>query len=401
SKELLPAGINNSFANEFHFPASINFNFSSAFRNVAGCYSASRPADLNGGGRFGNAEHFDGAVLRPITAAAMYFSDRPRSLPQDQSQLRSHPSWVARQPLQPHPQPRLASHVVIQLRLRSVLRHHQIHPPVPVIITQRRPTLFSIHLHPALLPSHRPQIASAVPFQPQASSRITPRTLRVHRKKILAQKHVLLPVPVVIPHAHREGRRQLRLQRQRPPFKVIAPVQENHRLQGVHFHYPHRFQFVAVNLLHARPTIGGIARVFLFHPRQRRSHRPQSTLRHFLLHRLIIVGLDHVHRPVAGQVPVVNLPRMFPARAILAVQSPVARHNIHSPVAVEVPHVHPVPPARVTAQSPSLGHFFQLPSLIVEHFDRSPFAGQHQVGFPVAVQIAEDRPADQARLLQA
>src|SRR5207249_4805540 len=294
SKELLPAGINNSFANEFHFPASINFNFSSAFRNVAGCYSASRPADLNGGGRFGNAEHFDGAVLRPITAAAMYFSDRPRSLPQDQSQLRSHPSWVARQPLQPHPQPRLASHVVIQLRLRSVLRHHQIHPPVPVIITQRRPTLFSIHLHPALLPSHRPQIASAVPFQPQASSRITPRTLRVHRKKILAQKHVLLPVPVVIPHAHRECRRPLRLGRQHPPFKMIAPVQKHHALQRAHFHNSHPLELVSVNLLEARPAIRFVGAEFFLHKRQRPSHRPPAPLWHFHFRPLIIVGLDYV-----------------------------------------------------------------------------------------------------------
>ena len=182
---------------------------------------------------------------------------------------------------------------------------------------------------------------------------------------------------------------------------MIAPVQKHHALQCVHFHDSQLLELVSVNFLEARLAVSFVRAEFLFHKGQRRSHRPQPTLRHFRLHPLIIVGLDHVHRPVAGQVPVVNLPRMLPARAILAVQSPVAPHNIHSPVAVEVPHVHSIPPARVTAEPPSFGHFFQLPPLIVEHFDRPPLTRQHQVGLPVPVQIAEHRPADQSHLLQA
>src|SRR5439155_971015 len=89
-----------------------------------------------------------------------------------------HALAVARRPLQPHPQPGPRPQVVIQLGFRSVLRHRQIHPPVPVIITQRRPALFPIHLDPAHLPGHRLEVPSTIPFQPQPPPGSAPPTAR-------------------------------------------------------------------------------------------------------------------------------------------------------------------------------------------------------------------------------
>src|SRR2546425_4434133 len=100
-----------------------------------------------------------------------------------------------------------------------------LNPPVRPHHSRTTPRPVVPHtLGPALLSWHGSQVSVAVPSQPQAPSRITRWTVRVHGKKILARKHVLVPVAVVISHAHRESRRQLRLPQQRACFKMVSPI---------------------------------------------------------------------------------------------------------------------------------------------------------------------------------
>src|SRR6266498_5076852 len=91
---------------------------------------------------------------------------------------------------------------------------------------------------------------------------------------------------------------------------------------------------------------------------------------------------------------------MFTARAIPAVQPPVAGDDVHFPVPIQVRHVHTIPPSQIPLHPQVLRHFPQLPSLIVKYSDRPPFTCQHQVRLPVPVQIAEHSPADHSHLLQ-
>src|SRR5881396_330250 len=105
-----------------------------------------RPADLELGWRFPRAHDLHGAVLRPVAAAGMDLSERSLPLATDEPQLRPDPLWVARRPFEPDAQARLGPQVVIQLGLRSILGHHQIHPPVLIVVRQGRYALFAVNL---------------------------------------------------------------------------------------------------------------------------------------------------------------------------------------------------------------------------------------------------------------
>jgi len=77
------------------------------------------------------------------------------------------------------------------------------------------------------------------------------------------------------------------------------------------------------------------------------------------------------------------------------VPAPVRGDEVHPAVAVEVPGGDAVPPATETRQSERGGAFLEFTALIAEDANRPPFAGQHQVGIAILVQVGEDRAADQ------
>src|SRR5437667_4586574 len=169
-----------------HFHGSVFFhdNFARAGRNIAGRCLAAWPADPDLRRRSSRGQHLDRTVLRPISAAGMNLPCRTGLLTVPQADRRADAGGIARRTFEPYSQPRLRADVMKEFGLRSVLRHHEVHAPIPVVVTQGRPSLFAIHFHPALLTGHRRQIAFAIASEPQPPTRITARTVRRHRKKV-------------------------------------------------------------------------------------------------------------------------------------------------------------------------------------------------------------------------
>ena len=68
----------------------------------------------------------------------------------------------------------------------------------------------------------------AVAVQPQAPASIATRGLGLGGIKVLAQKHVFRPVPIVIANAHGKGRGKLGFTREGDSDYSIAAVEEHH-----------------------------------------------------------------------------------------------------------------------------------------------------------------------------
>src|SRR5205823_1517704 len=98
----------------------------------------------------------------------MNFSGRPHFFATNQSHDGPHPGWVSSRTAQSHAQSWPSAQVLIELGFRPVLRHHQVEPPIPIIITNRRAPLLAIDLDSTLLARDRLQAASTVPPQPQS-----------------------------------------------------------------------------------------------------------------------------------------------------------------------------------------------------------------------------------------
>ena len=96
--------------------------------------SAPGPANLEVGGWFGDAQNLNRAVLRPITRAGMEFAHRSQAPVKPEAQNRPNPFRIARTASQPDPQSWARANVVIQPRLRAILRHNQVQAPIPVVI---------------------------------------------------------------------------------------------------------------------------------------------------------------------------------------------------------------------------------------------------------------------------
>src|SRR5882724_11875413 len=102
------------------------------------------PADLDLLWRFRGRHDLHGAVLRPIAAAGMSLSDWPLPLTKDQSHLRANSGGIARRAFESDSQARLGSYIAVKFGFASVLRYHQIHATVAIVVAQRRAALFSI-----------------------------------------------------------------------------------------------------------------------------------------------------------------------------------------------------------------------------------------------------------------
>src|SRR5207245_3018541 len=131
----------------------------------------------------------------PVAGPRMVLPHRARVLPVNQAQLRPHSRRIARPALQPHPQSRFAADVVIEFGRRPVLRHYQVHPPVPIIIPHRAPPPFPIHLHPALLPGDRLESSLPHPPPPPPPPRHVAPPFPLHCEKVLAKQQLFLHTP--------------------------------------------------------------------------------------------------------------------------------------------------------------------------------------------------------------
>src|SRR6266498_5461735 len=99
-------------------------------RQTEGGSQAARPANPKLRGFFGQAEHLNRAILRPVSRTSMDFARCPQSGTELQTQRRANAARISLGPGQTNPQPRLGGTIVKQLRGRAVLRHDQVRPAI-------------------------------------------------------------------------------------------------------------------------------------------------------------------------------------------------------------------------------------------------------------------------------
>src|SRR5206468_11556861 len=143
------------------------------------------------------------------------------------------------------------------------------------------------------------------------------------------------------------------------------------------------------DLFDIRLAVSGVGSKSLPHPRYRLSERVPIAPGHDALIIAIGESLDHLHHAAAGEVPVVNAPPVCKERLLRSVPTPVGRHDIQSPVAVEVTRGHAVPPTLILAKPEGLGQFSELAGLIFENPNRSPLASNDELWETIAGEVAE------------
>src|SRR3989442_959720 len=100
----------------------------------------------------------------------MNLPDWTLALAAKQPHLGPHSGRIARPPFQPPPQTRLRPDVVKQLRRIPVLRPHQIHAPVAIVVSQGASALLAINRHAAFLARHRLQPSLTITSEPQGAA---------------------------------------------------------------------------------------------------------------------------------------------------------------------------------------------------------------------------------------
>src|SRR5207247_11165696 len=142
-----------------NFSRHMDFDLDRLWRKRVSQHLSPGPPNPKLRGLLGRSQNGYCAVLRPIAGPRMNLPCRPELFFVLQSQYSAYARRVAGRAFQPHAQARFATNIVKEPGLRAVLSNREIDSPVLVIITQRRPALFPIHLHSALLPWPGLQIA--------------------------------------------------------------------------------------------------------------------------------------------------------------------------------------------------------------------------------------------------
>src|SRR5258708_660761 len=150
----------------FYFPIETYFDFMRRWRNIRGNNLAAWPPHPNLCGRFRGGHHLHGAILRPVTGTGVNLASRSHFRSEDQARLSAYAIGISRGSGEAHAQTRLGADVMKQFGLRSVLRHHEIHPTIAIIIGQSATALFAINLYPAFLSWNRPESTFAIALEP-------------------------------------------------------------------------------------------------------------------------------------------------------------------------------------------------------------------------------------------
>src|SRR5262245_27625775 len=109
-----------------------HFDFPRSRGNSMGGSPSCGPSDFDTGRGPARAHHLHGAVLGPVAAAGMNFSNWPQPRTRGEPELRSDSPRIAKRSSQLHSQSRLCADIPKKFRLRSVLCHNQLEPPVTV-----------------------------------------------------------------------------------------------------------------------------------------------------------------------------------------------------------------------------------------------------------------------------
>lgn len=77
---------------------------------------------------------------------------------------------------------------------------HQVHPPVPINVAERRASLLPIHLDPACLARDGLKLPLPVSAQQEPTASIQTRGLRPDLEEILTQEQIFVSVGVIVRH---------------------------------------------------------------------------------------------------------------------------------------------------------------------------------------------------------
>ena len=177
--------------------------------------------------------------------------------------------------LQSNAQSRFGRHVSEEPSLRAILGHDQIHAPVFVEVTQRRAALLPVNFDARFLARERAQFAGAVSTQPETPSGVESWHLRTGREKVLAQKNVLVTIPIRVRDVHREHRRDLSLGGQIHRFEFRSAIEKNHRGQSVGAKFARPRWWKTDDVRHAGFAVNLVARKAGMQKRHRFSERIQ------------------------------------------------------------------------------------------------------------------------------
>ena len=160
------------------------------------------------------------------------------------AELRAHDSsnraQVALHAFKTDPQARPGARIPIQFGHAPMLRRRQVKAAIMIEIADRGASSFTPHDQPAFLGRDFGEVAVTVPSEPETAACVKAAFRGGNRKKVLRQEKIFAAVAVQISHRYAKNGRHLRHQWERPGFKVVTSVQEQHRIHGGRLHLPHR-----------------------------------------------------------------------------------------------------------------------------------------------------------------
>ena len=239
------------------------------------------------------------------------------------------------------------------------------------------------------MPEHAREPASPVAEQQHTLAGIHPVILHSHRKKVLAEEHVLISVAVEVGHGRAVDRRELRLDRQRPGFKCPGAIEQQHRGEVRRLEQFGPGQLTGENLLKRRSGVTTMRREVFAQKREQQLECHQLVTRQQSLRCHVEPRLERIVKTVAADVAVDEVRHPFFTVLVRAVQPPIAGEQIEPAVVVEVADGERLPNARLRVKPPRLCRVGEFAAAVFENTDRPPLGRQRQFRQNIVVQIHE------------
>src|SRR5207253_9842427 len=133
----------------------------------------------------------------------------------------------------------------------AVLPDREIGSAIVVEITNRRAAALAVNVQGALPGWDCVKTAVAIATEQKTAAGVIPACRRRDAKKVLGGKDVFAAVAIEVGHGEAKNRGELRFHREWPRFKMVAAIEEDHRIEGGCAHFAHRRQSSREKIVHA------------------------------------------------------------------------------------------------------------------------------------------------------
>src|SRR5262245_21298369 len=154
----------------YQLPVSIHGNFLYSGRDWNGSVATSWPTHGESFGLGRGRQNLDQTVLRPISGTAMNFSRGSLVVLESETHDGINARRIGGGAFEPHAQTGRGAQVVVQLCRRAVLTHDQVRPPILIVISGSRPSLFTKNPDSRVRTGHSGEFARAISFKQTADS---------------------------------------------------------------------------------------------------------------------------------------------------------------------------------------------------------------------------------------